>query len=60
MAGKEQFQAESFESGEIRRGGCDEEGCVNYEPGMMAANEDELNEECDRAFAEEFFCDCEC
>ena len=33
----------------------DEEGCVNYEPGMLAQIEDQLNAERDRIFAEEFF-----
>ena len=58
MAIQERFQGESFGSDEILRVESDEEGCVNYEPGMLAQIEDELNAERDRIFAEEFFCGC--
>ncbi len=37
MDDQEQCQAESFGSGEMLRVESDEEGCVNYEPGMLAA-----------------------
>ena len=55
MAGQEQFLAESFESDERLLVKSGEESCVNYEPGMLAQIEDELNEERDRVFANEFF-----
>jgi len=60
MDDQEQCQAESFGSGEMLRVESDEEGCVNYEPGMLAAKEDRLNAEREKTFAQEFFCDCEC
>jgi len=55
MAVQERFKAESVDREEILRVELDEEGCVNYEPGMLAQIEDELNAERDRIFAEEFF-----
>ncbi len=55
MATQERFQAESIGSDEILHVESDEEGCVNYDPGMLAQIEDELNAERDRIFAEEFF-----
>ncbi len=54
MAIHEGFQAESVGSDEILRVDLDEEGCVYYEPGMLAQIEDQLNAERDRIFAEEF------
>jgi hypothetical protein len=56
MAIQERFQIESVGSDEILRVESDEEGFVNYEPGMLAQIEDDLNAERDRIFAEEFFC----
>ncbi|MGO9122384.1 MAG: hypothetical protein ACLQPD_32820 [Desulfomonilaceae bacterium] len=55
MAIQERFQAESIGSDEVLHVESDEEGCVSYEPGMLAQIEDELNAERDRIFAEEFF-----
>jgi len=50
-----QEQAESTGNDKILHVESDEGGCVNYEPGMLAQIEDELNAERDRIFAEEFF-----
>jgi len=55
MAVQEGFKPESVDRDEILRVELDEEGCVNYEPGMLAEIEDELNAERDRIFAQEFF-----
>jgi len=55
MAVQEGFKAQSVHRDEILRVELDEEGCVNYEPGMLAQIEDELNAERDRVFVEEFF-----
>ena len=55
MAVQEGFKAESVDWEEILPVELDEEGCVNYEPGMLAEIEDKLNAERDRIFAQEFF-----
>ena len=55
MAIQESFQAASVENNELLGAESGAEGWVNYEPGMLAQMEDELNAERDRVFAEEFF-----
>ncbi len=55
MAILESSQTESVGNNEILGVESGEEGWVNYEPGMLAQMEDELNAERDRVFAEEFF-----
>ena len=52
---QEGFKAESVDREEILRVELDDEGCANYEPGMLAQIEDQLNAERDRIFAQEFF-----
>jgi hypothetical protein len=60
MAGQEQFQAESLGRDEIVSVESDEVRCIDYEPGMLGKDEDELNELRDTAFVEEFLCGCSC
>jgi hypothetical protein len=50
------IQEEFVGTGECFGVELDEAQCINYYPGKLAEIEDALNEERDRAIADEFFC----
>jgi hypothetical protein len=57
MAVEGEIQEEFVEPAECFGVELDEAQCINYYPGKLAEIEDALNEEHDKAFAEQFFCD---
>jgi hypothetical protein len=56
MAVEGEIQEEFAEPAECFGVELDEALCINYYPGKLAEIEDAVNEERDRAIADEFFC----
>ncbi len=56
MAVEGEIQEEFVEPAECFGVELDEALCINYYPGKLAEIEDAVNEERDRAIADEFFC----